>query len=827
MNKIFIAVLLMLFCAIDAQAQTTSVTATITDSDSIAWAGGSYSVTFVGTPGFSGTYQYQGSAFTPQKYTGALDNTGTFAATIPSNPSISPAGTQWMFTLCPQASAGCSAITLSISGSSLNLSSTFSAQVKAPRFAATGNGAFGYSTVEINQVPQPGGSFYNVTSQCLEVWVPNTSSFSCAGTFTGTVNNGTQFKIGEYPNSGSNPVIGPSGLSTDSSGNNLNVPGVETASSATVGTVNAILYVDGVKYTTLAAALAACPSIGCTVIYPDAPSGVTFSSVVAVSVPAHIIFGKMTITCAMADPGTSSGCINVTSDNVEIEGQGSATLITQPNAQNIETLVFLGPHGNIKIHNLKFDADDANQTDSSGFNTSIRSSAGSHDIRIWNNEFTRGGDRAIDLRGENRSWINGNYFHQTGLCPRGQCVTNGNSISVDVDGATQSTDCWLTENQVDQQGDALACAHALRVHIAHNTIRGAADFGINPTNTEAGIDATGDTDTEVVGNHLINVRGPQLSIQSFNIGGTIYTTRDLRVADNIFVANTSCCGLAATDPRVSMDASAITSGQSVNVGFVNNTFDGVHLTAESVINLQIKGNGFHNVLSSFSSIGVDLEQTSGNHGVMQDFVVSGNSFSTDNSTLLTALNLGAGITTPDSCTVTDNATSSSVTGDITAISGFPTSTCLITRSNKSIGITSNSQVSPITVNSAGVTDTAVIQSKRLLGNEGSSLVRADFAISSGWGSTATLASIIGTDEGFQFTITAGGPGIAISPTWTLTFHDGAFPAQPFFSCSNVGTNDAVLQLLGNVIASTTVLGPVTYEGTPTSGDTYTFVCIGR
>jgi hypothetical protein len=176
---------LLLFLALllpaTAFGQTTAVTATITDSDTIAWANGTFRVTFVPNPNYSGIYQYQGAAFSPQVYTGTMNGSGALSITIPDNNFISPAGTQWLFTLCPDASAVCTPVTLPVTGASVSLTGTFSAAAIPPRFPAKGIGSYGYTDVEINQTPVPGGSYYNVTSLCMRIW--NGSAFTCP--FTG------------------------------------------------------------------------------------------------------------------------------------------------------------------------------------------------------------------------------------------------------------------------------------------------------------------------------------------------------------------------------------------------------------------------------------------------------------------------------------------------------------------------------------------------------------------------------------------------------------------------------------------------------------------
>lgn len=414
-------------------------------------------------------------------------------------------------------------------------------------------------------------------------------------------------------------------------------------------------------YRDLTQAISNCTGLSLTVQLADGINP-NLSSVLTISTPCHLVLGNNTITCTMTDPGVSSGCINVTSDNVEIEGQGPASLITQGAAANIETAIFLGAHKNIRIHGIKIDWNDTNQTATGGYYTSIRSAAGSADIRIYDNEFTRGGDRAIDLRGANRVWIKHNYFHQTGLTVAGVANRGGNSVSVDVDGTTVSTDCWLVDNLVEEQGDAFACAHALRVHVRGNTIRGRADFGNTPMSVEAGFDITGDQDVEFVGNHAINVRGPQMACDGSNLSGTNYVTRDFNAADNVFTA--TAASLASSDPRVSCSGVGLSSGQMANVAFTGNTFDGVRLSAGSIYNFKVSGGGFHNILSNAAlGIAIDVEQNA--NGVMKLVSITGTAFSTDNATLVTTVNVGNQVTACVSCVYADNPVDSTVTNDIT------------------------------------------------------------------------------------------------------------------------------------------------------------------
>lgn len=112
-------------------------------------------------------------------------------------------------------------------------------------------------------------------------------------------------------------------------------------------------------------------------------------------------------------------------------------------------------------------------------------------------------------------------------------------------------------------------------------------------------------------------------------------------------------------------------------------------------------------------------------------------------------------------------------------------------------------------------------SKRRLGsNEGTACVVGDFALSAGWGTTASLTVAPGSnDSRGSITITSAGTGQGANPTVTLTFHDGAWPTNlPFgWACMAGGTGtQAVI-----TVTSTTTTLVLTYVGTPVAASTYT------
>jgi hypothetical protein len=112
-------------------------------------------------------------------------------------------------------------------------------------------------------------------------------------------------------------------------------------------------------------------------------------------------------------------------------------------------------------------------------------------------------------------------------------------------------------------------------------------------------------------------------------------------------------------------------------------------------------------------------------------------------------------------------------------------------------------------------------SGRYLLSNGGGVRTADFALSAGWGATASVTALAGMDQSFDVTVISSGGGQAANPTITHTHRDGAFSTAPGIVCAmNGGTGTLAL-----VSAKTTKTSAViTYSGTPVAGSTYSFTC---
>src|SRR5579885_191914 len=158
-------------CTLSAFGQSTTVSATITDSDGTVWANGTYTIIFTPNPAYPGTSRYiwSGGNLNTNPIVGTINGSGTFSLSLPSNTEITPAGSTWNFTICPNAIQKCQSINVSITGATQDLTAVLSAIALAPRFAAT-PGAYGYSDIEVSPTPVPGGTYFNTTSNVWRQW---------------------------------------------------------------------------------------------------------------------------------------------------------------------------------------------------------------------------------------------------------------------------------------------------------------------------------------------------------------------------------------------------------------------------------------------------------------------------------------------------------------------------------------------------------------------------------------------------------------------------------------------------------------------------------
>lgn len=178
-----------------AFAGTTTVSATVTDSDSTAWASGTWSAVLIVPPG-AGQPSINGQPFT-QSFSGTLNGSGAFSQSMADNTTVNPAGTKWRFTICPAPyiSSPCGVVTLTISGASQSISTQIDAVIAAPRLTGI---VFpeAYNDTEVSTTGLPSDSYLRQTDAILRYWNGSTWASIGSGGSGVTSVSGTANQIG-------------------------------------------------------------------------------------------------------------------------------------------------------------------------------------------------------------------------------------------------------------------------------------------------------------------------------------------------------------------------------------------------------------------------------------------------------------------------------------------------------------------------------------------------------------------------------------------------------------------------------------------------------
>lgn len=211
-----------LFATVSHAQSFTTVTATVTDSNGIPYAGGSMSATLV--PGTPGGWTLNGQPYNGQIGPVTLDSTGTFIANFGSNAVILPASTQWKITvgsnpggIPPPLGTGAQtfSVTMTISGSTQNISGTLNAAAPKLTNFTGGGGGSGTVTTIATTGPITGGPITTTgTIAC-----PTCVTASGGGSVTIAAN---QIGFG----SGTNTVIGSSNFTYSNPGGSCGLTAV-------------------------------------------------------------------------------------------------------------------------------------------------------------------------------------------------------------------------------------------------------------------------------------------------------------------------------------------------------------------------------------------------------------------------------------------------------------------------------------------------------------------------------------------------------------------------------------------------------------------------
>lgn len=119
----------------------------------------------------------------------------------------------------------------------------------------------------------------------------------------------------------------------------------------------------------------------------------------------------------------------------------------------------------------------------------------------------------------------------------------------------------------------------------------------------------------------------------------------------------------------------------------------------------------------------------------------------------------------------------------------------------------------------GTADFAQTVLAKRFGSQGTALVAGDFALSAGWGTTASVAVDANSDDTRgQITVTSSGTGQGANPTITLTFKDGTFTSVPFAIVVRSDHANQPTVTIDYTLTATTLT--ITFNGTPVAAETY-------
>ena len=162
-----------------AASRASTVSATVTDTDSQVWMNGTWRANLVLPSGPFGNVQptVNGSPFVTG-LNGVINPAGVFTAILTDTSTLDQSGGTWSIQVCPNSSvshnaaSGCYTVTAPIVGATVDLTSRFSS-IPAPRFPA-GAQAFGYLDIECIPPSTPGMGYYNTgnvpATEGLRLW---------------------------------------------------------------------------------------------------------------------------------------------------------------------------------------------------------------------------------------------------------------------------------------------------------------------------------------------------------------------------------------------------------------------------------------------------------------------------------------------------------------------------------------------------------------------------------------------------------------------------------------------------------------------------------
>jgi hypothetical protein len=130
------------------QSLFTTVTATpVQDPNSVAYVNGTYNISYV--PATTGLNKAGNYAIAPAAVSGTLDSFGNMSVQLIDNSQVSPAGSQWRFSICSASGVTCFSVNITISGASQDITAALKAAAAIlPSTGGTGTAIPGQKIVD-------------------------------------------------------------------------------------------------------------------------------------------------------------------------------------------------------------------------------------------------------------------------------------------------------------------------------------------------------------------------------------------------------------------------------------------------------------------------------------------------------------------------------------------------------------------------------------------------------------------------------------------------------------------------------------------------------
>ena len=173
------------------------------------------------------------------------------------------------------------------------------------------------------------------------------------------------------------------------------------------------------------------------------------------------------------------------------------------------------------------------------------------------------------------------------------------------------------------------------------------------------------------------------------------------------------------------------------------------------------------------------------------------------------------------------ATSGTTAIQASAVAGSTTLT-LPAATDTLVGKATTDTLTNKTLGGAGSTSKDTLFN-RLRATQGTALTTGDIGSLTGWGSTASVSSVVGTDSAFQVLISCAGTGQAINPSFVVTFKDGTWTNFPIVQITRgEGNAPSAPPFVFSVSATQLTVGGL-LSAAPVPGNIYSFMitCTGR